>query len=161
MAYYMRRTREVRFEALPREILAAIQRHLEEYNLGAILDDYEMSVETVSVKKKRGLFKGSGDQKVTSAALLTPNWLVYAVVGDRGIASAMSVKLEDATVVDYALSPFYAKMPDRGFHVTGNFTGQVGVHGRQQVSIFIWLGEERAATAFGEALNEAIADTRR
>lgn len=52
-------------------------------------------------------------------------------------------------------------MTDRGFHVKGNFTGQVGMHGRQQVSIFIGLGEERAAKAFGEALRDAIANTRR
>jgi hypothetical protein len=98
---------------------------------------------------------------VTSYAILTPTWLVYAVTDPAGVTSAMSVKLEDATVEDYALSPFYAKIPDRGFHVKGNFTGQVGMLGRQQVSIFIGLGEERAAKAFGEALIDAIANTRR
>jgi hypothetical protein len=161
MGDYVRNTRELRFESLPREIQAVMQRHLDEFNLGPILDDYEMCIETVSVKKKKGLFKGPGDQKVTSTAILTPTWLVYAVVGDSGIASAMSVKLEEATVEDCALSPFYAKLPDRGYHVTGNFTGQVGMHGNQRVSIFLGLGEERAAALFGEALAEAIAKTRR
>ncbi len=86
-------------------------------------------------------------------------WLVYAVTDETGVTSAMSVKLEDATVEDYALSPYYAKMTDKGFHVRGNFTGQVGMHGHQQVSIFIELSEERVATAFDEALRDAIANT--
>jgi hypothetical protein len=161
MRDYERTTRELRWENLAGEIRAAIQRHLDQNNLGPILDDYIMCVETVSTKKKRGLFKRPGAQPITSTALLTPTWLVYAVVDDGGIVSALSVKLEEATVEDHTLSPFYARLPDRGYHITGNFTGQVGMHGRQQVSIFLGLGEEKAATAFGEALEDAIAKTRR
>ncbi|MFU8826620.1 MAG: hypothetical protein ACNA70_03930 [Brevefilum sp.] len=161
MGDYARRSRELSLEALPGEVRAAIQRHREANNLGPILDDYEMCMETVSVRRKWGLFKRQGGRQVTSYAILTPTWLVYAVTDPAGVTSALSVKLEDATVEDYASSPIYAKMPDSGFHVTGNFTGQVGMHGRQQVSIFLGLGEERAAVTFGEALMDAIANTRR
>lgn len=160
MSHYLRTTREMKFELLPDHIEDAVQGHLKSYNLGPILNDYEICIETISVKKK-GLFKGPGDKQVTSYAILTPTWLVYAVMGDEGKAGVMSVPLVEANVEDYAQSPFFKKMPDRGYFITGNFTGQVGMHGRQQVSIFLGLGEERAARVFGEALTDAISRTRR
>jgi len=161
MGDYQRTTRSIRLEILPADIRTAVQAHLEEYNLGSILDDALMSVETVSLKKKKGLFKGPGDQQVTSYAILTPTWLVYAAKGDSGHAAVLSVPLADAKAEDYQGSPFYAKIPDRGYRITGNFTGRVGMHGSQRVSIFIGLGEERAARLFGEALMDAIEKTRR
>lgn len=161
MGDYERTTRELRLEHLPGETRPAIQRHLDQYNLGPILDDYIMCVETVSTKNKRGLFAGPGDKRVTSYAILTPTWLVYVVVGDKKVVSAMSVLLAEAQVEDHGLTPFYEKLPDTGFHITGNFTGQVGMHGRQRVSVFLGLGEGRDARVFGEALVEAIAKTRR
>lgn len=120
-----------------------------------------MCIETISEKVRKGLFKGSGDQIVTSYAILTPTWLVYAVAGDMNVFSIMSVPLAEAQVEDHAKMPFYEKFPDTGFHITGNFTGQVGMHGRQSVSIFLGLGEDRDAKEFGEALVDAIAKTRR
>ena len=161
MGIYQRTTREMRLEWLPEVIQTAIQRHLEQNNLGPILADDIMCVETVSDKKKKGLFKGPRPKQVTSYAILTPTWLIYAAVDESGIASAMSVPLAEVIVEDYKNSPFYAKMPDNGFFITGNFTGQVGMQGRQHVSIFLGLGEERDARIFGEALLEAIAKTRR
>jgi len=62
---------------------------------------------------------------------------------------------------DYAQSPYYAKIQDNGFHITGAFTGRVGMHGHQRITIFLPLGEERDARVFGEALLDAIAKTRR
>lgn len=161
MRIYQRVTREVRPELLPDEIHAAIQRHFEGHNLGNILAEISMCIETISVRVKTGLFKRHGPQKVTSYAFLTPVWLVYAAVDGKGPVGVMSVKLADATIEDHALSTFYAKFPDRGFHITGNFTGQVGMHGRQQVTLFLALGEEQAAKSFGDALEDAIAKTRR
>lgn len=161
MSDYLRTTSGVRLELLPDAVLEAIQRHLDTYNLGPILADVETCIETISEKKKRGLFKGVGNQRITSYAILTPAWLIYAVVGKKGVVSVLSVPLAEAQVEDHALTPFYEKLPDTGFHITGNFTGQVGMHGRQQVSIFLGLGEGRVARVFGEALLAAIAKTRR
>jgi hypothetical protein len=58
--------------------------------------------------------------------ILTPTWLVYAAKGDSGIVSVLSVPLVEAVAEDYAQSPFYAKIQDHGFHITGAFTGRVG-----------------------------------
>lgn len=161
MGDYHRTTREVRLELLPDDVRGALQQHLDTYNLGPILDESAICIETVSEKKKRGLFAGPGDKRVTSYAILTLIWLVYAVVGDKRVVSTMSVLLAEAQVEDHALTPFYEKIPDTGFHITGNFTGQVGMHGRQRVSVFLGLGEGRDARVFGEALVEGIAKTRR
>lgn len=161
MGDYQRTTHSVRLEILPADIQAALGGHLEQYNLGSILDDTLMSVETISVKKKTGLFKGPGDKQVTSYAILTPTWLVYAAKGDTGHVAVLSVPLVDVNAEDYTQSPFYARMPDYGYHITGKFTGQVGMHGNERVTVFVGLGEERDAGRFGETLMEAIAKTRR
>jgi hypothetical protein len=161
MGDYVRSTREIRLEALPSDIHTAIQRHLEIYNLGPILDDYLMGIETISNKRKKGLFKGTGKKQVSVYAFLTPKWLVYAVVGKVGSAGAMSVPLVEASIEDYAQTPFYSKMPDNGYYIKGNFTGQVGMQGQRHVSIFLGLGEERAAHDFRDLLEDAIDKTRR
>ena len=161
MGDYQRTTRSIRLEILPVDIEAALQAHQERYNLGSILDDTLMSVETVSVKKKKGLFKGPGDKQVTSYAILTPTWLVYVAKGDSGQVAVLSVPLAEANAEDYTQSPFYARMPDNGYHINGKFTGQVGMHGNERVTVFVGLGEERDAGRFGEALIEAIAKTRK
>lgn len=51
-----------------------------------------MCLETTSVRKKKQLFKGPGGKQVTSYAILTPTWLVYAVTDPSGVTSAISVK---------------------------------------------------------------------
>jgi hypothetical protein len=53
MGDYARRFRELRLEALPGEVQSTIQRHREVFNLGHILDDNLMCLETASVRKKK------------------------------------------------------------------------------------------------------------
>ena len=161
MSNYLRTTREQRLKLLPGEIKDALQQHQDRYNLGAIFDDDVMCIETVSVKKNKGLFKAAKGQQITSCAILTPTWLVYVVAGIDGEPAVLSVPLSEASVEDHASSPFYDRLPDTGFHVTGSFTGQVGMHGNQRVTIFLGLREERAARDFGAALMDGIAKTRR
>jgi hypothetical protein len=161
MGDYERTTRSVRLEVLPAEVRGAVQAHQDEYNLGAIIDDYLDCVETVSEKKKKRLFKGLGDKLVISYAILTPTWLVYATTGDSGHAAVLSVRLAEAKAEDYTQSPFYQRMPDYGYHITGKFTGRVGMHGNERVRVFVALGQGRDAKLFGEALVDAIANTRR
>ena len=161
MGDYERTTHSVRLEVVPADIHTALQAHQEEYNLGPILDDYLDCVETVSKKKKKGLFKGPGDQQVTSYAILTPTWLVYAAKGDDEHVSVLSVPLAEAKAEDYTQSPFYQRMPDNGYHITGKFTGRVGMHGNERVTVFVPLGQGRDAKLFGEALVDAIEKSRR
>jgi len=158
---YTRTTRSIKLEVLPADVRQALQAHQDEYNLGPILDDYLECVETISDKRKKGLFKGPGDQHVTSYAILTPAWLVYAAKGDSGVVTVLSVPLVEAVAEDYAQSPYYAKIQDHGFHITGAFTGRIGMYGSQRITIFLPLGEERDAQYFGEALMYGISSSRR
>jgi hypothetical protein len=161
MGEWNRSTRECRLDDMTPELNTAIQAHIESYNLGSILDDYRMCIETVSQKKKKGLFGGGGDQSVLAAVILTPAWLVWAVLGDKSGAAALSARLDELVVEDYASTPRYKLLPDTGIEVTGVFTGRVGMEGNQQVSMFIGLGEEPAALQFKDALMRAIQDIKK
>jgi hypothetical protein len=162
MSEWNRSTTELPLERIHPEISAAIQKHIQSYNLGAILDDYQICIETVSDKKKKRLFGIGGNRQTTQVVILTPEWLVIGSRGDKPESSAaLSVMLKDAVVEDYADSPAYKLLPDNGLHVTGNFTGRVGMHGFQRVTSFITLGEGRAAREFKELLSQAIQETRK
>jgi hypothetical protein len=161
MGEWNRSTRECTLESITPELNAAIQAHIETYNLGSVLNEYQMCIETASQKKKKGLFGGSGDQSVLVVAILTPVWLVWAVRGDRSGTAALSARLDELVVADYATTPGYKLLPDTGIEVTGVFTGRVGMEGNQRVSMFIGLGEEPAAQEFKEALIRAIHDIKK
>ena len=74
MPEWKRTTREGRFEDLPPEMMTALHHHTEQYNLGPILSDTLMCIQTVSEKPKKGLFGKA--ETVQLAALVTPRWLV-------------------------------------------------------------------------------------
>jgi len=161
MGEWNRFTKECVLESIRPEMTAAIQKHIETYNLGSILNDYLMCIETTSEKKKKGLFGGGGDKMVVQSAIITPLWLVLAVAGDKSGASALSAQLKDMVVTDYADTPGYKLLPDSGIEVTGIFTGRVGEQTIQRVSYFTGLGEEPAAKKFKETLSRAIQETRK
>jgi hypothetical protein len=161
MGEWNRSTRECKLDSITPELKAAIQAHIESYNLGSILNDYRMCIETASQKKKKGLFGGRSDQSVLVAVILTPVWLVWAVRGDRSGVAALSVRLDELVVEDYTSTPGYKLLPDTGIEVTGDFTGRVGMEGSQRVSMFIGLGDEPAALDFKEALFRAVQDVKR
>jgi hypothetical protein len=134
------------------------------YNLGQILNERTICFETVSDRKKKKKIGGiKMPMHVVSHMLLNDDWLVYVVSGDGSKPAALTVPLVEATVENYALSPFYKKIPDHGYWVYGKFTGRTGggMSFSDRSSIFIGLGEERAAEDFGRALSDAIEKTRR
>jgi len=51
----------------------AIEEHLERFNLGPILKDYIICTETVSSKKKKGLFGGGIPGQAVQVAIVTPS----------------------------------------------------------------------------------------
>lgn len=161
MGEWNRSTRECTLDGITPELNVAIQAHIESYNLGSILNDYRTCIETVSQKKKKGLFSGRGDQSVLVVVILTPVWLVWAVRGDRSGAATLSARLDELVVEDYASTPGYKLLPDTGIELTGVFTGRVGMEGNQRVSMFIGLGEEPAALEFKEALMRTIQDIKK
>ena len=60
-------------ETLPQLIVAEIQNHLNSYNLGSITNDYIDCIETLSEKKKEGLFFRSWQQGVKTICHPYPN----------------------------------------------------------------------------------------
>lgn len=169
MSDYRRTTRSLSLHQIPSDVMDAIKDHAEKYNLGWLMDEQTICVETVSErKKKRKKVMGiKVPSIVTSYVLLTSTWLIYVASGDGSEPSVMTVPLVEATVENYATSPdykmMYKKMPDNGYWVNGKFTGVVGggMSFTDRSSIFIGLGEERASEEFGHALLDAIERTRR
>jgi hypothetical protein len=127
-----------------------MQKHIALNNLGPILKDELIAVETTSTKKKKGLF-GGGAETVVNTAIVTPRWLVTAIEQKSGI-SVWSAQLRDLTVMDYAASPAYQLIPDAGVQVTGIFTGVTSSEGSSAISVFIGLGAEPVAGQFKEIL---------
>lgn len=159
MGDWNRSTREVLFENLSPQMQQAIQKHLQTWNLGPILTDYTMCVETVHEKKKKGLFGGGGSR--LQCAVITPQWLLLVEDFGRDGAVASSVPLADCVITDYADTPGYKLIPDSGLEVSGAFTGQVGIHGEKRVSMFVGLGGEPAAKKFQEEVFKAFQAARK
>ena len=169
MSDYIRTTRSLSMTQIPTDVMDAIKAHAERFNLGWLMDDQTTCVETVSErkKKKKRVMGMKVPSVVIALVLLTSSWLIYVTSGDGSEPSVMTVPLVEATVDDYATSPeykvMYKKMPDNGFWVNGKFTGIVGGANTfsDRSTIFMGLGEEKAAQEFSRALLDAIARTRR
>lgn len=156
MSDWNRSSKEIFLSSINPEFMSAINQHLETYNLGRILEGALMCIETTSVKKKKGLF-GGGGKTVIECAILTPSWLVLAVLQEKNPGvGVLSVPLKEAKVTDYADSPGYKLVPDSGIEVSGAFTGQVGMHGSQRITKFVGLGGEPAAGKFRAVLTQAM-----
>ena len=120
MSEWKRKTKEVSLDNLSSEIRDAIQEHLEQYNLGPILSDALMCVQTDSEKTKKGLLGGA--ESVQMTAIVTPRWLVWAVDTPKAKPAVLSAQLIHATVQDYAQTPFAKMVLDSGIEVSGMFT---------------------------------------
>jgi len=120
------------------------------YNLGDLLSASVACVETVSRKTRKNLPGGSA-QPVRVTALLTPQWLVWAIVADRPEPTVMSGRLQDIVVQDYAATKFAAMVPDAGIEVSGSLTDVTELG-----AAFIGLGPEPAAEQFKQAVMRAV-----
>jgi len=150
MGDYNRSTIEIKLADFPLEISNALNKHIELYNLGPILNDALICVETNSEKIKKGLFSGPGPKSVKVTVILTPRWLLQIVKLDNNAVFARSAQLTDIVVVDYEKSPFYSKIPDTGVQVTGRFTDE-----SESSTSFIGLGKDAAGEKFTAMLMEA------
>jgi hypothetical protein len=70
MPDWKRTTKEIPFEALPPEMVSAIHGHIEQHNLGPILSDALMCIQTDSEKARLGLFGGT--ETVRMGVVVTP-----------------------------------------------------------------------------------------
>lgn len=154
MPEWKRVTREVSFEGLPPEMVSVIRNHIEQYNLGPILSDALMCIQTDSEKPKKGLFGKAESAQV--GAVITPRWLVWAIAGSKTKPTALSAQLINLTVQDYAQTPFAKMVPDSGIEVSGLFTDA-----SEPASAFIGLDESAAAQKFREAVIKAAQDAKK
>ena len=160
MGEWIRSTKECTFDALPASIRTEIQTHLEIFNLGLITRNYTMCIETMSEKKKKGLFSGGGNKLLNLYVILTPTWLIWVTSGDKSGIGVLSAQLKDLNITDFKDTPEFKILNDTGLYVTGIFTGRVGMHGDPRVSSFIGLGEEPAAIQFKERLMQGFQSSR-
>jgi len=154
MSAWKRRTKEVSFENLPAKMTSAIQRHIEQYNLGPILANALMCILTDSEKTKKGLFGNT--EIVQMAAVVTPLWLVWSVDQPKKSAAAFSAQLINITVQDYTQTPFAKMVPDTGIQVSGMFTDT-----SENVSAFIGVDEGMAGQTFRDVLIQSAADAKK
>ena len=154
MSDWKRTTKEVPFDALPSGMVSAINKHIEGHNLGPILSDALMCIQTDSEKAKKGLF-GSAET-VRAGVVVTPRWLVWAVDGTKTQTAVLSAQLRNVTVQDYAQTPFVKMIPDSGIEVNGVFTDA-----SESASAFIGLDEGLAGKRFREAVIKAAQDAKK
>jgi len=154
MSDWKRKPQEVPFESLLSEMVAAINKHIEQYNLGPILSDSIMCVQTDSVKAKKGLF--SRDETVYTGAMITPRWLVWGTSGIKIETTVLSAQLIDILVQDYAQTEFVKMIPDSGINVTGKFTDV-----SEKSTVFIGLGEGATGDKFKETVIKAVQDVKK
>ncbi len=154
MGDWKRSTRDCSVGALPAETRAALDKHIELYNLGDVLSTLVASVETTSEKLKKGLFGGAAKPVVTTM-LLMPGWLMWTIRAESPQVTVMSARLADITVQDYAKTPFAKMVPDSGVEVTGSFTDVA-----ERGSAFLGLDESPAALRFKELLMKAAQDAK-
>ena len=154
MSDWKRTTKEVTLEGLRPEMVTAINHHLARYNLGSILSDALMSVQTDSEKVKKGLF-GSAET-VYTGVVVTPHWLVWAISRKKMQTAVLSAQLRDVVVQDYAQTNFAKMIPDMGIQVNGRFTDA-----SENVSAFIGLDDSAAGRKFKEIVIQAVQDAKK
>lgn len=152
MAEWERKTEQVAPEGLPPEMGSAIQRHIEQYNLGPVLAETLMCVLTESEKPKKGLFGKA--EAVRTAVIVTPHWLLWCV--DQPKAFVLSAQLVHVTVQDYAQTPFARMVPDSGIEVSGMFTDT-----SESASAFVGLEAGEAGNRFKETVIQAARDAKK
>ena len=154
MSDWKRTTKEVSFEDLPSEIRSAIEQHIEQHNLGPILADALMCIQTHSEKIAKGLF---GKQEIVQmAAIMTPRWLVWSVDQPATQAAVLSAQLIQVTVQDYSQTSFAQMVPDSGVQISGMFTDS-----SESASAFIGLDEGVAGQKFRQLLIKTAADAKK
>ena len=154
MSDWKRATKEVLLDGLRPEMVTAINNHLEPFNLGPILSDALIVMQTDSAKIKKRLF-GSAET-VYMGAVLTSGWLIWAISGTTTQTTVLSAQLKDVVVQDYAQTQFAKMIPDMGIQISGRFTDT-----SESVSAFIGLDDSSAGRKFRELLIQAVQDAKK
>jgi hypothetical protein len=151
MSDYIRATREATLDSLRPELTSALRSHLEKHEFGEFEPQVLICIETISTKKKKGLFGGK-PEVILTGALVTPTWLVWAAGREGERLGMTAAKLREIQIQDYEKSDFYKLIPDSGLNISGLRTDSPETGGS-----FIGLGPEPAGQKFREVLREALA----
>lgn len=154
MSDWKRTTREVSFESLMPEMVTAVKAHIELYNLGSILSDTLMCIQTDSEKVKKGLFGKT--ESVSQGVVLTPRWMILAVKSKGAPVAILSAQLSNMVMQDYAQTQFAKMIPDSGIQVNGMFTDV-----SENASAFIGLGNSAAGEKFKTTAMKVVQDAKR
>jgi hypothetical protein len=154
MSDWKRSTQAISFEQMPIALKAEIQKHVERYQLGDILSEALMCIQTVSEKAKKGIL-GSREM-VYLGAVVTPRWLIWAVEGTKSSAAVLSALLAEVVVQDYANTPFSKMISDSGIEVSGKFTDAV-----ENASAFIGLEDNAVGKKFKETVIDAVQNAKK
>jgi hypothetical protein len=134
---------------------AEVQKHIELYNLGDILSDALMCIQTDSEKPKKRLFGLA--ESVRQCAVVASRWLVWVVSGTKTPKpAALSALLTDVVVLDYSNTQFAKMVPDSGIQVNGKFTDV-----SKNASAFIGLEENVVGRKFKEVVITAVQDAKK
>jgi hypothetical protein len=156
MGDYQRSTREINLEMLESAVRASLAAHIEQYALGEVLNDVQFCIESFSEKKKKGLFSGPGPALLKTVVILTAHWLFEIQKAGDNPPVVRSARLVDLTASDYEKSPFYARIPDTGIEITGQFTGA-----SENGTSFIGLGQEPAGMKLKDLVIQAVQAARK
>ena len=149
MSDWKRKTQDVSFENLMPETIAAINKHIEQYNLGPILSGALMCIQTDSEKIRKGIFGNA--ETMQTGAIVTPHWLIWATGSTKMKITILCAQLKDVVVQDYAQTSFMKMIPDSGINVTGQFTDMP-----ENISAFIGLEDNTAGNKFIETVIRAV-----
>ena len=157
MGEWNRSTREIAARALSPEMVTALEEHATRFGVDVPLDECVMCVETVSEKRRRRLFGRGGPRQTTVDAAITSEWFAtIARADDSDVPVAMTVRLREATVRDFRDLPISQRIKDNGVHVSGLFTGRVGMQGNASTETFVPLGDEPVSDRFKNVLLAAV-----
>jgi hypothetical protein len=154
MSEWKRITQEVPFGGLMTEMVDAVNKHIELYNLGTILSDVLMCIQTDSEKAKKGLFGKA--ETVHQGSVVTPRWLLWVVMASSNKAAVLSAQLSDVVVQDYAQTQFAKMIPDSGIQVNGKFTDV-----SENASAFIGLEDGDVGRKFTETVITAVQNSKK
>ena len=143
MSDYRRTTQTCTIESMDADLSKAIRDHLDRYNLGKVLSGDLTCIQSVSVLPKQGLF--GKEKQIVTGVVLGNGWLVWANKGTDVKPHAISARLEQVTVQDYAQTTSAKLIPDSGIVVNGLTTDTT-----DPGSIFIGLEDNAAGHAFKE-----------
>lgn len=152
---YERHSAAVPPDRLDTTLLAAIEAHAEQHQLGGVLAKVTAACETHSVRRHRnGLIAtitgtGDPDREHRTLALLTPHHLVIAVTGERRGIHVRSARLETITVRTDVVGTI-----DSGISLAARWSGATADQGNAE--FYLGLGDDPIGHTFTTRLLAAV-----